>query len=40
MAEIMDDGGVCVFGTFSPDDVAALVEEAYQLGKDSNEQQV
>jgi len=39
MAEVMDDGGVVVFGTFSPDDVAALVEAAYRLGKDSNEQQ-
>lgn len=33
MAEIMDDGGVVVFGTFTPDDVAALVEAAYALGK-------
>lgn len=36
MAEIYDEedgGGVVVFGTFAPDDVAALVEAAYELGK-------
>jgi hypothetical protein len=36
MAEIYDEedgGGVVVFGTFAPDDVAALVEAAYELGR-------